>query len=255
MTQHEGRTALVTGGSRGIGRAISRRLARDGALVAVHYGRDAEAAGETVRAIEADGGRAFAVPALLGRDGDVEELFAALDAGLTERTGSTHLDVVVNNAGIAGGGSLADTTREDFDALFALNVRALFFVTQAAVGRMDRGGRIVSISSAVTHKAWPQALAYTMTKGAVDVMTRTLAKDLGPRGINVNAVNPGLVDTDMNAAWVHASPEAEAAAAEHSTFGRIGLPEDVADAVAFFASDDARWITGQHVDASGGTNL
>ncbi|MGX6446665.1 SDR family NAD(P)-dependent oxidoreductase [Patulibacter sp. S7RM1-6] len=250
----DGRTALVTGGSRGIGRAIAERLGREGALVAVHYGRDAAAAAETVAAIGAAGGRAFAVGALLGRDGDAEELFGAVDQELRERTGGTRLDVLVNNAGASGGGRLQDTSREDFDAVMALNVRATFFVTQAAVARMGEGGRIVSVSSAVTTKAWPDALTYAMSKAPIDVMTRTLAKGLAPLGIGVNAVNPGLVDTAMSA-WAHSSPEAEAAAAGHAAFGRIGQPEDVADVVAFLASDAARWVTGERIDVSGGTNL
>lgn len=248
------KTALVTGGSRGIGRAISKRLAADGALVVVHYGRDERAAQETVDELSAGGATAVAVQALLGEDGDVDALFSSLDAELETLTGSTHLDVVVNNAGIARGADLAETTPEDFDALMAINVRSPLFINQAAVERMSSGGRLIATSSAVTHKAWPETLAYSMSKGSIDVMTRTLAKGLASRGITVNAVGAGLVDTEMNG-WLHSSPEAEAMAAAFSPFNRVGQPADIADIVAFLASDDSRWITGQHIDASGGTNL
>ncbi len=250
----DGKTALVTGGSRGIGRAISRRLARDGALVVVHYGRDERAAQATVAELADGGGTAVAVKALLGEDGDIKTLFSSLDAELKALTGSTHLDVVVNNAGIARSADLAQTTPEDFDALIAVNVRAPLFINQAAAQRMSTGGRLIATSSAVTHKAWPETLAYSMSKGSIDVMTRTLAKGLAPRGITVNAVGAGLVDTELNG-WLHSSPETEAMAAAFSPFNRVGEPADIADIVAFLASEDSRWITGQHIDASGGTNL
>jgi NAD(P)-dependent dehydrogenase (short-subunit alcohol dehydrogenase family) len=250
-----GKVALVTGGSRGIGRAIAERLARDGALVAVHYGRDAEAASGTVKAIEADGGHAFSVHAELGVPGDVTTLFGRLDAELRARTGSTHLDIVVNNAGIASMLELEQTTPADFDQLFAVNTRAPFFITQAAAERMGEGGRIIAISSGVTRKAFPNLLAYAMSKASVDVMGLTLAKVLAPRGITVNTVAPGLVDTDMNADWLHASPEAQAEGAAMSPFDRVGEPSDIADVVSFIASDDARWVTGQYIDATGGSLL
>ncbi|MCW2983770.1 MAG: short-chain dehydrogenase [Conexibacter sp.] len=252
----DGKTAVVTGGSRGIGKAISLRLGSEGALVAVHYGSNEDAAAETVAAIVAAGGTAFAVPARLGRPGDVEGLFSVLDEELRSRTGTTHLDIVVNNAGIGGtGGHLADATSEDFDEMVAVNVRAPLFINQAAVERMSAGGRLIAVSSAVTHKAWPQVLVYSMTKAALNTMTRTAAKELGEKGITINAVGPGLIDTDLNSDWVHSSPEAEAAAGAHAALGRIGEPQDVADAVAFLASDESRWITGQYIDVSGGTNL
>jgi NAD(P)-dependent dehydrogenase (short-subunit alcohol dehydrogenase family) len=250
-----GKTALVTGGSRGIGRAISERLARDGALVAVHYGRDAEAAASTVKAIEADGGQAFSVHAELGIPGDVATLFARLDAELQRRTGTAHLDIVVNNAGIARMLELEQTTPDAYDELFAVNTRAPFFITQAAAERMGEGGRIITISSGVTRQAFPNLLAYAMSKASVDVMGLTLAKALAPRGITVNTVAPGIIDTDMNAGWLRESAEGRAEAAAVSAFNRVGEPADVADVVAFVASDDARWVTGQYLDATGGSLL
>jgi NAD(P)-dependent dehydrogenase (short-subunit alcohol dehydrogenase family) len=251
----KGQVALVTGASRGIGRGIAQRLAADGALVVVHYAGNSAAAAETVAAIEADGGAAFSVGQPFGDPDDAAQLFAKLDAELERRTGSTHLDVLVNNAGIALQGGLAETTAEVFDSQFAVNVRAPFFLTQAAAERMTAGGRVITISSGVTRQAWPNLLAYSMSKAAVDVMARTLAKELAPRGITVNVVAAGLVDTDMNAAWLRASDEARAQAASASAFGRVGEPRDIADVVAFVASENSRFVTGQVLDATGGSVL
>lgn len=255
MGQLDGKVALVTGGSRGIGRAISERLAADGALVAVHHGTSVAAAEETVAAISAAGGSAFAVRSVLGRPGDVEELFAALDPALVERTGATHLDIVVSNAGIAREALLADTTPEIYDEQFAVNTRASFFVVQAAVERMGHGGRVVLISTGLTRTAQASLVAYAMTKGATDALALNLAQELGPRGITVNSVAPGIIDTDMNASWLRDDPEAQRQAAGESVFGRVGRAADVADVVAFVAGDDARWITGHYLDATGGSLL
>ncbi|MFK8849005.1 glucose 1-dehydrogenase [Streptomyces sp. Ac-502] len=246
-----GKTALVTGGSRGIGRAIAERLGRDGALVAVHYGRDEAAAKETVTAIEEAGGQAFALRAELGVPGDAAALWSAFDAQ------TEGLDILVNNAGIDGRREpLPGVTEEDFDRVFAVNTKAPFFVTQLGLARLRDGGRIINISTVLTRgAASPELIAYSMTKGALDVFTSTLAKDLGPRGITVNAVAPGVIDTDMNAAWLRDDPEAWRTSAEISPLGRVGEPRDIGDIVAFLASDDSRWITGQWVDATGGALL
>lgn len=214
MARLEGKTALVTGGSRGIGRAISERLAADGALVAVH-GRDATSGGEVVSAIAAAGGRAFAIGADLSPPNGPEALFALLDAELRQRTGSTDLDILVANAGIARPGSLASTSAEWFDELFAVNTRSIFFLLQQAQDRLA----------------------------------------VGRRGITVNTVAPGVIDTDMNASWLRASVDARDAVSAMSPFNRIGAPADVADAVAFLVSSDARWVTGQYLDATGGALL
>jgi NAD(P)-dependent dehydrogenase (short-subunit alcohol dehydrogenase family) len=242
------RTALVTGASRGIGRAIAERLARDGALVAVHYATNARAANAVADAI---GG--FAIGQPFGAPGDVDALFAKLDEELRRHTGGTRLDILVNNAGIARDGGLAETTPELFDTQMAVNARAPLFLAQAAARRMPAGGRIITLSSGVTQQAYPDLLAYAMSKAAVDVMARTLAKELAPRGITVNVVAPGVVDTDMNAHWLRGDDEARVAAA--SAFGRLGEPEDVAAVVAFAASEDARFVTGQFLDATGGSHL
>lgn len=247
-----GRTALVTGASRGMGRATAERLARDGALVAVHYGTSEDAAAEVVAGIEKDGGRAFAVRAALGVPGDVHELFLELERGLKERTGSTELNILVNNAGVMGGVKPEDTTPEQFDAIFAVNAKAPFFLVQRALQNMPDGGRIVNISSGLTRFANPDEIAYAMSKGAVEQLALHYAKALGPRGITVNSVAPGIT---RNGNPLFDVPEAVEAMAALSTFNRVGEPQDVADVVAFLVSDDARWITGSFVDASGGTLL
>ncbi|MFD4661519.1 SDR family oxidoreductase [Kitasatospora sp. NPDC058444] len=247
-----GKTALVTGSSRGIGRASAERLAREGALVAVHYSTGREAAEEAVRGIENDGGRAFAVQAELGAPGGVHELFLGLEQGLKERTGSTELDIVVNNAGIMGGVAPQDTTPEQFDRLVAVNAKAPFFIIQRALPNMPDGGRIINISSGLTRFANPDEIAYAMTKGAVEMLALHFAKHLGPRGITVNSVAPGIT---RNSNPVFDIPQAVEQMAALSTFNRVGEPQDVADVVAFLASDDARWVTGAFIDASGGTLL
>ncbi|MEY9816321.1 SDR family NAD(P)-dependent oxidoreductase [Streptomyces albogriseolus] len=250
-----GRTALVTGGSRGIGRAIAERLAADGATVAVHYGRNAAAADEVVEGIRAKGGTAFTVHAELGVEGDVATLWESFDRQVRQHATGTGLDILVNNAGVTPRGEIDETTAEAFEETVAVNMRAPFFLTQQGLKRLRDGGRIVNVSSGATRIALTDIIAYAMTKGAIDAFSLTLAKALGPRGITVNSVAPGIIDTDINASWLRGNEAAERSAAELSALGRVGRPEDVADVVAFLASDDARWVTGQVLDATGGSQL
>jgi NAD(P)-dependent dehydrogenase (short-subunit alcohol dehydrogenase family) len=241
------KTALVTGASRGLGRAIATRLAADGAVVAVHYGSNREAALSTVAAIEDAGGQAFAVEADLDRDNGVDLLYD----GLTEGLGGRPLDVLVNNAGVLGGG--IETQAAEFDRVFRVNVRAPFLITQRLLPLLRDGGRIINISSGVTWFAIPEVV-YAMTKGALNVMGRSLANTLGDRGITVNTVSPGITRTDMNA-WLDEVPGAQERVEDIVALGRVGVPADIADAVAFFASDDSRWVTGQVLEVNGGLFL
>ncbi|MET9829174.1 SDR family oxidoreductase [Streptomyces sp. NPDC006385] len=252
-----GKIALVTGAGRGIGRAIAGRLAQDGALVGVHYGHSEAAAVEVVAEIRKNGGRAFPVGAELGVPGDAAAVFEAFDAGVREEAAvdvEGSLDILVNNAGVSGSGPVGEAVPEVFDRMIAVNAKAPFFLVQSALPRMRDGGRIVNISSLASRRAFPESVAYAMSKGALDTMTLCLAKELGGRGITVNTVGPGFIETDMNARR-RTTPQARAALAARSVFDRIGRPADVADVVAFLASDGSRWITGQYIDVSGGTDL
>jgi 3-oxoacyl-[acyl-carrier protein] reductase len=249
MISLHGKTALVTGGSRGIGRAAARRLARDGARVAVHYGSDEKAALETVAAIEAEGGQAFALRAELGTAGDAERLWAAFDEHADE------LDILLNNAGILNDEpGIEHVSRQQFERIFAVNTAAPFFITQLALPRLRDGGRIINVSTMLT-RGWavPESISYAMSKGALDVFTSTLAKQLAARGITVNTVAPGVIDTDIHRGRLVG--QARTYLASQSPMGRLGMPEDVADVVAFLASEDSRWVTGQWVDVTGGTLL
>lgn len=254
MAALNGRTALVTGAGRGIGRAIACRLAADGALVAVHYGNDETSARRTVEQITDGGGRAFPVHAPFGVPHDVRTLYERFDSGLEELGEPIALDILVNNAGFNIRGGVADVVPEDFDRLMAVHAKAPLFLVQQGLRRLREAGRIINISSAATRVSFPSSLAYSMAKSALDALTRALAKELGARQITVNSVAPGFVKTDLNKRrW--STPENEAAHAALSVFARMGQPTDVADIVAFLASDDARWITGQCIDASGGVGL
>jgi 3-oxoacyl-[acyl-carrier protein] reductase len=245
-----GKTALVTGGSRGIGRAIAQRLATDGTLVGIHYGGNDAAANETLKAIEQAGGQAFLARAELGVNGDIDTLFAKLEKKLAGRP----LDIVVNNAAVAPQISINETSPNEFDRIFAINVRAPFFIIQRALPLMPNGGRIINISSGVTWFATP-ATVYSMTKGALNVLGRSLANSLGDRNITVNTISPGITDTDMNPSIRDKDAKSVERVAGMTALGRPGRAADVADAVAFFASDDARWITGQTVEVNGGLFL
>jgi len=247
--------ALVTGASRGIGRAVAERLGRDGAFVVVHYGRDETAAKDVVNTITEAGGSAVAVRAEFGVSGDVDTLVDGIKRALSEAGRAVAVDILVNNAGIAYQTPLEEVTEQQFDELFAVNVRAPFFLVQQLLPLLRDGGRIINVSSGVTRIAFPPIIAYSLTKGALDVFTRTLAKTVADRGITVNAVNPGVIDTDINASWLRGNDAARQAVVEETALGRIGQPDDIAGVVAFLASEDSRWVTAELVDASGGARL
>src|SRR5712675_2559412 len=254
MVQH-GRTALVTGASRGIGRATALALAETGAHVLVHYGRSAQEAESLVSEIQTKSGSANAISADLGTPNG-----AALLAKQALSIVGDRLDVLVLNAGISKAARIADYTVEDFDNLFATNVRSPFFLVQQLLPILGEGSNIVVISSigarAVAGKpdlANASILAYASTKGALETLVKHWAAILGPRGIRVNAVAPGVIDTDMsNFAKTEAGREV---ALGMQALKRIGKPEDIADVVAFVASDGARWITGASIPVDGGLKL
>ncbi|MFE3503843.1 glucose 1-dehydrogenase [Kitasatospora sp. NPDC059160] len=241
----EGRPAVVTGGSRGIGRAIVERLAREGADVVLGYATDRAAAEAVVDAVAAGGGRAWAVPADLAEPGAAERLMATAE----ELLGG--LDILVNNAARSFAPTpLADLDDTAFDAVLAVNTRAVFATVRYAARRMRDGGRIVNISSVNTVRPVPGIAAYAASKGAVEQLTAVAAAELGPRGITVNTVSPGATDTDLLRAAN--PPEALDRVAGLTPLRRLGQPEDIADVVAFLAGPDARWVTGQNLRATGG---
>jgi 3-oxoacyl-[acyl-carrier protein] reductase len=243
-TTLKGKVALVTGASRGIGRAIAERLAREGAAVAVNYGSNAAEAQKAVAEIEAVGGRAFAIKANVG---SVPEIVRLFDETLAH---FGRLDILVNNAGVMFTKPVSATTEAEFDRIFAINVKGTFFACQQAATRLAEGGRIINLSSSTTARFMPTYGAYVATKGAVEQLTRSMAKELGPRGITINAISPGPTETELFKEGK--TPEQLQQFGQMSAFGRIGQPDEIAEVVAFLASDAARWISGQNIRVNGG---
>jgi 3-oxoacyl-[acyl-carrier protein] reductase len=240
-----GKVALITGGSRGIGAAIAKRLAGDGASVAVTYSKGADAAATVVKEIERGGGHAIAIQA------DAAEADAVRNA--VDRTVSffDRLDVLVNNAGTVIPGTVEETTLADFDRVFAVNVRGVFVATQAALKHMKSGGRIIMIGSCVGERVFIPGMApYAATKGAVKMFSQALARELGARGITVNNVQPGPIDTDLNPA----SSEWATGQTAVVPLGRYGRADEVAALVAFVASPESSYINGANLTVDGGTN-
>ncbi|NUR25541.1 MAG: SDR family oxidoreductase [Catenulispora sp.] len=236
----KGRTALVTGGSRGIGRAIALGLAARGAAVAIGYVRSADKAEAVVAEITAAGGTAVAIQADVAREADVVRLFAAAEQAHGD------LDIVVANAADALQKPLTDCTEADYDRIFDTNTKGVFFTLREAGRRLRDGGRIIVVSTGGTKMLMTETSLYLGSKGAVEQFVRVLARELGPRGITVNTLSPGFTDTDL-------LPERDrAVAAGMSPFNRSGAPADVADVAVFLAGDAARWVTGQDIGAGGG---
>jgi 3-oxoacyl-[acyl-carrier protein] reductase len=246
MSKLKGKVAIVTGASKGIGAAIAKSLAAEGAAVVVNYASSRAGADAVVAAIGAAGGKAVAV------QGDVSK---AADARAIADAAVKHfgkLDILVNNSGVYEFGPLEDITEEHFHKQFNVNVLGLLLTTQAAAKHMSDGGSIINIGSLVTRIVPPTSAVYTATKGAVDAITGVLSRELGPRKIRVNAVNPGMVETEGTHTAGFIGSEFEADAVAHTPLARIGQPNDIASIVTFLASDDAQWLTGEHLFAGGG---
>jgi 3-oxoacyl-[acyl-carrier protein] reductase len=248
MSHLTGKTALVTGASRGIGRASALALARMGAQVLVHYGRGAKEADNVVAEIRKGGGRADAIAADLAAADGPHKLARQVRSVVGDR-----LDILVANAGVSKTATIEETTVGDFDALFAVNVRAPFFLVQQLLPILHEGSSVVLVSSLAARAVVGTIPAYAATKGAIDTLVKHLASALGQRGVRVNAVAPGVVATDMSScAKTDAGREY---ALGLQTFKRLAEPEDVGDVVAFLASSDARWITGDTIHVDGGSKL
>ena len=244
MASLAGKVAIVTGASRGIGRAIALRLSQEGASVVINYARGADQAKDVVSAIEAAGGKALAVQADVSKTAEIRDLF--------DRTLETYsqVDILVNNAGVILYKPVAEVTEAEFDNLFAINVKGTFFACQEAAKRMAEGGRIVNFSSSTTAMLLPTYGAYVATKGAVEQLTRSLAKELGDRQITVNVISPGPTDTELFT--VGKTAEQIQKFTQMAALGRLGKVEDIADVTAFLCSEQARWITGQNIRVNGG---
>jgi NAD(P)-dependent dehydrogenase (short-subunit alcohol dehydrogenase family) len=248
-----GKTALVTGASRGIGRAIALALGRRGAHVAVHYNAASDAADEVADLIRAAGGQAWTLRADLSAPEAASDLARDLRQTLLERNGDGGLDILVNNAGVGLRALLADVTPQDFDHVLQVNLKSPFFLIQHCLPFLRDNGRIINISSMGTRAAYPEMSVYAPAKAGLEALSLLLAAELGARGITVNAVLPGATSTDLNQRA--RDPEISQVIAKTIALGRVGQPEDIADIVAFLASHEGRWITGQSIDATGGQRL
>jgi 3-oxoacyl-[acyl-carrier protein] reductase len=244
MTEPTHRTAIVTGASRGIGTAIARRLAADGIAVVVHYGRSRDEAEVLVRSIEAGGGRAIATQSDLAEPDAMTKLFGAAEDAFGG------VDILVNNGGMMGLSPIADTTDDSFERQIAVNLGGTFRGMRAAANRIADNGRIISFSSSVVGLYQPGYGVYAATKAAIEAMTHVLAKELGPRGITVNVIAPGPVETELFLAGK--SQEQVKAIVGMNPFGRLGTPDDIARITAFLASSEAGWVSGQTIRANGG---
>ncbi|QGQ97254.1 SDR family oxidoreductase [Paenibacillus psychroresistens] len=239
------KVAIITGSSRGIGRSIALLLASQGAKVVINYSADQEAADKVVQEIESEGGTAIVIRADISKVADIEQLF--------NQTIATYgkIDILVNNAGVMATKPIDQVTEEDFDRQFAINVKGTYFAIQQAVKHMGVDGRIINFSTSVVGYMFPTYSVYAGTKGAVEQFTRQLAKELGPRGITINTVAPGPVNTEL-----FTTGKSEALInqlASTNSFNRLGEPEDISSVVAFLASNDSRWISGQTIRINGGS--
>jgi 3-oxoacyl-[acyl-carrier protein] reductase len=247
MGKLQGKVAVVTGASKGIGAGIAKQFGAEGASVVVNYSSSREGADRVVSEITSKGGKAIAVQSDLSKPSEIGKLFVQAKKAFGK------IDVLVNNAGVYAFGTLEEITEEHYRKHFDLNVLGLVLATQEAVKHFPaEGGSVINISSTATSLTPPNMAIYTGTKGAVDAITRTLARELGPRKIRVNAINPGLVVTEGAQSAGMDQSEIRSYIESITPLGRVGLPEDIAPAAVFFASDDAAWITGETLRIAGG---
>jgi 3-oxoacyl-[acyl-carrier protein] reductase len=249
-----GKTALVTGASRGLGVHMAMRLAQAGALVAVNYASDEASAKETVRRIEEEGGEAFIAQAKLGPEAEAIKLAGTVTAELEKRTGSGGLDILVNNVGGGEYAPILEVTEEMFDQEISNNLRGAFFLTKAFYHKINDFGRVINISSVGARLTDPNIVVYTMAKSALNAFTRVMAAELGKRGITVNSLGPGFTAGPTND-YIAEDPEAAKTVTDVTALNRFGQPEEIADMVYAIASPLGRWITAQNIEASGGFKL
>ncbi|WP_153799779.1 SDR family NAD(P)-dependent oxidoreductase [Foetidibacter luteolus] len=247
MKKLQNKVAVVTGASKGIGAGIAKSLAAEGAAVVVNYASAKEGAEKVVEEIVSAGGKALAVQGDVSKAVDVERLFAETEAAFG------NVNVLVNNAGVYQFGTLEQITEDEFHRQFNINVLGLLLATQGAVKRFgDNGGSVINIGSTATRITPPGSSVYTGTKGAVDSITQVLSKELGPKNIRVNSINPGMVETEGTHAAGFIGSDFQTDLVKTTPLGRIGQPDDIAPIAVFLASDDSRWLTGETIIASGG---
>jgi NAD(P)-dependent dehydrogenase (short-subunit alcohol dehydrogenase family) len=250
-----GDIALVTGGNRGLGRATALALGRQGFAVVLTYRGDADQAEGVVEQIRTTGGDAVAARLDLADVASFADFTADLIRDIRTRWGSSRIDVLVNNAGIGLFGRLEDATVEDFDALFGTNVRGTFFLIQALAPHLADGGHVITVSTSLTRHVSPGTSLYAASKTALEAITRSLAVELGPRGVRVNTIAPGPTATDFNGGAMRDDPEVRGGLAAASALGRVGEPGEIADAIAALSSSDLRWVTAERIEVSGGVLL
>lgn len=247
--------ALVTGGSRGLGRDMAINIAKKGIDVVFTYHSNEKAAMEVEAAIEALGQKAAAFQLDTSDVSSFGAFFTKVSAYLNENYGKSNLDYIVNNAGTGIYKPFVDTTEADFDEMMNIHLKGVYFLTQKAVALMNDGGGIINISSGLARFTFPNSSAYAAMKGAIDVFTRYLAKELGGRGIRANVVAPGAIATEFGGGENKTNEQKRKVVASVTALGRVGEPEDIGGIVAFLCTEDARWINGQRIEASGGTML
>lgn len=251
----ENKIALVTGGSRGLGRNMVLSLAKKGIDVVFTYNNSKQQADEVLAEAESFGVNVLAFQLDTGKIQQFDGFFSEVAAGLKEKTGRSTFDFLINNAGTALYASFAETTEEQFDAALNIHYKGVFFLTQKALPFISDGGRIINLSSGLARFSFPGSSAYGSMKGAIEVLTRYLAKELGPRGIAANVVAPGAIETDFGGGRVRDNKEMNDQIASVTSLGRVGLPDDIGGVVAFLCSDEGRWINGQRIEVSGGMML
>lgn len=247
--------AIVTGGSRGLGRAMALSLAAQGHDIILTYNSKQAEAQEVVASIESAGRKAAALQLDVSNSRSFAGFADRIKEALQETWNRENFDFLVNNAGFGLHAPLLETSEEQFDQMVNVHLKGVFFLTQALLPLMKDGGRIVNISSGLTRFSFPGYAAYASMKGAVEVLTRYLAKELGPRGIAVNVVAPGAIETDFGGGAVRDNAQLNQMIASQTALGRVGLPEDIGGVVASLLSDDNRWINGQRIEVSGGMLL
>jgi NAD(P)-dependent dehydrogenase (short-subunit alcohol dehydrogenase family) len=247
--------ALVTGGSRGLGKNMALSLAKKGINVILTYHSKQDEAQAVVAEIEKAGLKAAALQLSAGDVKSFDNFFTGVKAVLKDTFNTDHFDFLINNAGIGVGASFAETTEEDFDLLFNIHLKGVFFLSQKALPIINDGGRIINISSGLARFSMPGYSAYASMKGGIEVLTRYMAKELGARGIAVNVVAPGAIETDFGGGVVRDNQHVNDHIAGITALGRVGLPDDIGGVVAFLCTEDARWINAQRIEVSGGMNL